>query len=149
MRTDFFAETLVDTRAVAASVLSELKQDARAASAAVVLTLSGPLGVGKTAFSKCVAELLKVSLTVTSPSFVLRNDYPTDDAVFSLMSHIDAYRMEDSDEILSVGWLDLLERPHTLVVLEWPERIGVHVPKRHYALSLSFSGSRRAFSFSV
>ena len=41
---------------------------------------------------KCVAEVLGVSEGVTSPTFVLRVDYGTDDAVFRKLVHIDGYR---------------------------------------------------------
>ena len=142
------ARTLDQVSSVAERVVSALKRSKAASSRAVVLTLSGPLGAGKTAFVQRLAAVLGVSAVVTSPTFVLRSDYSTDDSVFTLLSHIDVYRMEDPDEILTVGWRDLLLRPRTLIAVEWPERVSAHLPEDRYSVSIRFSDADRVFSFS-
>lgn len=148
MSTEMTASTLDQVSSVAERVVSALKRSKVASSRAVVLTLSGPLGAGKTTFVQRLAAVLGVSAAVTSPTFVLRSDYSTDDSVFTLLSHIDAYRMETPDELLTVGWQDLLLIPRTLVAVEWPERVLSHLPEDRYSVSIDFSGTDRVFSFS-
>lgn len=139
-------QTLDETRLVAGRVVDKLRKVEYGGERAVVLTLSGPLGVGKTAFVKCLAAALRVSADVTSPSFVLRSDYGTDDTIFRHLVHIDAYRMENPSEIETVGWNDVLRMPHTLVVVEWSERISDYIPKDAYTVSVRFHGASRIFA---
>ena len=138
--------TLNGTKSVVECVVGELRKSDYPKDRAVVLTLSGPLGVGKTAFVKCLADILNVSSGVTSPSFVLRSDYDTGDTVLKHLIHIDAYRLEDPSEIETVGWNDVLRTPNTLVVVEWPERIPSYIPEDAYAVFVRFRGAARVFT---
>jgi tRNA threonylcarbamoyladenosine biosynthesis protein TsaE len=89
---------------------------------ATLVTLSGELGAGKTAFVQMLAQLLGVSEHVTSPTFIIEKEYvPT--RLFERLVHIDAYRLKNERELDTIGWRELIVRPKTLVVLEWPERI--------------------------
>ena len=148
MGTEMVAKTLDQVSSIADCVVSVLKRSKTVSSRAVVLTLSGPLGAGKTTFVQYLAAVLGVSSVVTSPTFVLRSDYTADDSIFTSLCHIDAYRMEKPDEILTVGWQDILPSSHTLIVVEWPERVLTHLPKDRYSITIRFSGTDRIFSFS-
>ena len=139
-------QTLSETKLFAERVVVALKGAAYYADRAVVLTLSGPLGAGKTAFVKCLAEILGVSGDVTSPSFVLRSDYDTTDEIFTRLVHIDAYRLDVSSEIETVGWQDVLATSHSLVAVEWPERIVGYIPDNVCSVSVRFRGAARVFS---
>ena len=74
--------SLGDTQKFAERMVRSLCKVGWVAERAVVVGLSGDLGAGKTAFVQCVAKVLGVTDTVTSPSFVLRSDYSTTDIVF-------------------------------------------------------------------
>ena len=142
-------QTLSETKLFAEQVVVALKEVEHYMDRAVVLTLSGPLGAGKTAFVKCLAEILGVSGDVTSPSFVLRSDYDTADEVFTRLVHIDAYRLDASSEIETVGWQDVLTTPHSLVTVEWPERIVGYIPDNACSVSVRFRGTARVFSVNL
>lgn len=103
---------------------------------ATLITLSGDLGVGKTAFTKALARTLGVDEHVTSPTFVLAKKYPLSDQKFSTLIHIDAYRLEGEDNLQTVGFADMLKDSSNLIVLEWPERVPEEIPE--YAQTLSF-----------
>ncbi len=93
---------------------------------AVLVSLSGDLGAGKTTFSQKVAEKLKIKEHVTSPTFVIQKIYKTEDSLISQFVHIDAYRLEDSTELSTLNFDLLLKQPNTLVFMEWPEKVPVY-----------------------
>lgn len=90
-----------------------------------ILTLSGDLGAGKTTFTKGLAESLGITKNVTSPTFAIMNVYhlPQEKNGIKTLVHIDAYRLESPEEILTIGAEDYLGEPNVLSVIEWPEKI--------------------------
>jgi tRNA threonylcarbamoyladenosine biosynthesis protein TsaE len=96
---------------------------------ATVITLRGDLGAGKTAFTKLLATTLGVADTVTSPTFVVMKQYELENANWSSLVHIDAYRIETIDEAGPLRLEELLREPHTLVCIEWPEQISSLIPE--------------------
>jgi len=112
---------------------------------ATVVGLYGDLGAGKTSFTQGVAEAFGVSDSVVSPTFVIMKSYEIRDmrqeileedaesnhvsyltshvSAFKNLIHIDAYRLEKSEEMLRLGWQDIISNKENLVLVEWPERI--------------------------
>lgn len=90
---------------------------------ATLVTLSGELGAGKTAFTKAIAKALGVTETVTSPTFVLEKIYGLTKSVFRRLIHIDAYRLESGAELAPLGFDELMQDPNNLILLEWPEKV--------------------------
>lgn len=96
---------------------------------ATLVTLSGELGAGKTAFTKAVAHALGVEEVVTSPTFVLEKIYLLPDGKkFRRLIHLDAYRLESGIDLAPLGFDELLTEPGNLILLEWPERVEVALP---------------------
>ena len=106
-----------------------------------VVCLEGDLGAGKTTFTQGVAAALGAKRPVTSPTFCLVVEHPTERV---LLVHMDLYRLHDADDVLSIGWEDYLARGAILVV-EWPERAGSLVPPtaRHVSFHHLGEESRR------
>ncbi len=102
------------------------------AESATLVTLSGELGAGKTAFTKAVAKAFGVEEEVTSPTFVLEKIYtlptPRSGAGFSRLVHIDAYRLASGADLAALGFTELMRDPGTLILLEWPERVADLLP---------------------
>lgn len=101
---------------------------------ATVVGLSGDLGAGKTAFVKCVASVLGVKETITSPTFVLEKVYSVPrgsllSARFMRLIHIDAYRLERGNEMHALGWEAIVADPQNLIFIEWPEQVADAMPK--------------------
>jgi len=95
-----------------------------------VIGLIGDLGSGKTTFTKGLAETLKVSETVNSPTFVLLKDYPAKIKDHKIhFVHVDAYRVENIEDIKSVGIEDYLNRDDVILVIEWAEKITEILPQ--------------------
>ena len=111
-----------------------------------VVCLEGDLGSGKTTFTQGVAAALGAKRPVTSPTFCLVVEHPTERF---LLVHMDLYRLHDEDDVLSIGWEDYLSRGAVLFV-EWPDRAGDLVPAsaRHVRFSHGESEDSRVVEFS-
>ncbi len=58
--------------------------------------------------------------------------------VFTHLIHIDAYRLESSDEMKHLGWDEIAANPGNLIIIEWPERIADLLPADHARLKFTF-----------
>ena len=117
-------------------LLPELVRNA-SLDAATILTLTGDLGAGKTTLVQSLAQALGVIEVVTSPTFVMMKAYETKDTVFTTLVHIDAYRIDDVDELRPLHINQVLLSPQTLVCIEWPEKIASALPTAVTAVSLT------------
>jgi len=116
---------------------------------ATLVTLSGELGAGKTAFTKALAKAFGVEEHVTSPTFVLEKIYALPAGQeFARFAHIDAYRLKDGSELAALGFDELMSDPETVVVLEWPEKVEDTLPPRAAEISLEvLPGGARKISY--
>ncbi len=126
-------KNLKETRAVA-STFSEIMSKNKDKTATIV-ALNGDLGAGKTAFTKEFATIIGIKDTVISPTFVLERIYKIPEKsilgkTFESFIHIDAYRLSDGKELISLGWEELISNPKNLIFIEWPERVEDVLPKK-------------------
>ncbi len=112
-------------------------------SKATVLALEGDLGAGKTTLTKTLARALGVTETVVSPTFVIAKFYQPTKQGFEHLVHIDAYRIEDLNELGPIGWEEILQQPKTLVIVEWPEKIAGALPAQKQHLLITHNGDQR------
>jgi len=101
-----------------------------------LITLSGPLGAGKTTFVQGVARGLEVATDATSPTFVLIIEH---EGRIPLL-HLDAYRLENKcfDAIRDAGVTDFLDRTDAVKLIEWPERIADFLPTPRFAIVIDY-----------
>ena len=143
-----------ETRAIAKEFLNTIEPGEKA----VTVALQGDLGAAKTAFTQAVGAELGISENMQSPTFVImkvydlepttNNQQPTSaggsDSRSSVVSrwskffHIDAYRLESSDELLRLGWGEITKEPENLVFIEWPENVASIIPADARKISLEF-----------
>jgi len=105
---------------------------ARVARPGDVISLSGPLGVGKTLLARGVIAALGHQGEVPSPSFAIVQPYEDLDPP---VWHVDLYRIEEASEIEELG---LDAAADAVLLVEWPERAGDVWPEA-LALSLEFA----------
>ncbi len=123
---------------------------APAETGATLVTLSGELGAGKTSFTQGVARALGVEDAVTSPTFVLEKIYELPEHAsrgFKRLVHIDAYRLDGGSALAPLGFDELMQDKHNLILLEWPERVADALPPAHMQISLTVVDTGRAISY--
>ncbi len=94
-----------------------------------VVLLEGALGTGKTVFVKGLAAGIGIKDTIQSPTFVLMKVYErvlTQSRGIKYLVHIDTYRIQNAHQLISIGVLDYIGKPDTVVAIEWPEKM-VHL----------------------
>ena len=97
-----------------------------------VITLSGPLGAGKTSLARGFISGLGHIGDVPSPSFAIVQPY---DQLEPPVWHVDLYRIEEPSEIDELG---LDSASEAVLLVEWPERAGTGAWPEALALSLDF-----------
>ena len=110
-------ETISQSPADTAALGEKIGQ---AATAGLVIALSGDLGAGKTQFVKGLARGLGIAGRVHSPTFTLVNEYGGGRL---RLFHLDLYRLETPEQIRSAGIEEFLA-PDGVSVVEWAERLG-------------------------
>lgn len=102
-----------------------------------VLLLYGTLGVGKTQLIKGIVQGLGSDDMVTSPSFVLINEYRAgSSSAVQHIYHADLYRMENPAELGAIG-LEELWQGDTICLVEWAERGEGWLPRDNLAIYMA------------
>jgi tRNA threonylcarbamoyladenosine biosynthesis protein TsaE len=108
---------------------------------AKILALSGDLGSGKTTITGEIGRHLGIKSRIISPTFVIMKIYEINKSskyylFFKKLIHIDAYRFDEADEILKIGWQELQKDKNNLIIVEWPEKIAKHLDNDTYFAKL-------------
>lgn len=100
----------------------------------VFVNLYGEIGAGKTAFVKLVAEALGITEKVTSPSFVILNEYHS--AKLPLY-HFDLYRLENEGIKTIVDELREYTK-NCITFVEWAEFSQDEIPFEHLKINVTY-----------
>ncbi len=126
----FISHSIEETERFAADWLQEISMKYANLDEALVVGLSGHLGAGKTAFTKAVAKAFGIAEDVTSPTFVIMKIYGIGitevGPQWKRLVHIDAYRLEQPEELEAIGWESLVADKNNLIMVEWPENVGLN-----------------------
>jgi len=120
----YISTSPADTKKFAERILKKIKGGA-------VLGLVGELGSGKTVFVQGLAKAFGVKKTVNSPTFVIMKIYDIRESrianrdsriIIRQLIHVDAYRINNYQELLDIGLGEYLNKKENLVVIEWAEK---------------------------
>jgi len=89
-----------------------------------VISLTGELGTGKTKFTQGLAEGLRVTQRVTSPTFAVLKEYPGSGIT---LYHFDAYRLNGEKDLIELGCEEYFYGD-VVSVIEWGEKAGGLLP---------------------
>jgi tRNA threonylcarbamoyladenosine biosynthesis protein TsaE len=95
-----------------------------------IICLSGELGSGKTTFAQGVLRGLGAKGPWTSPTFLIMKNYKKKISKSKIRNiyHMDCYRVKAQD-ILELGWEEIIASKNNFVIVEWAERIKKIIPK--------------------
>ncbi len=111
------------------------------------VSLYGEIGAGKTAFVKLVADALGVQERVTSPSFVILNEYHS--AKIPIY-HFDLYRLENEGVKTILDELREYSQGKILTFVEWAEFSQDEMPFNHIQINVTYEDEdARKYSFTA
>lgn len=125
---------------------------ARNLGASSVVALYGELGSGKTTFTKGLAEGFGIKKRILSPTFVVVRTYKlkaksskrkTKAQNSKLLYHIDLYRLSSPDDLKSLGIDEILNSKESIVVIEWPEKMGSRLPQNRWDVRFEYIDENR------
>ena len=105
-----------------------------------VFCLRGELGAGKTSFLQGFGKGLKVKEKIQSPTFIIMSRFPLKNQKFKNFYHFDCYRLESPEEIIKLGFEEIISNPENIVAIEWPEKIEKFLPGDRTEIALEFLG---------
>ena len=109
------------------------------------VSLYGEIGAGKTAFVKLVADALGVKERVTSPSFVILNEYHSAQIP---IYHFDLYRLENEGVKTILDELREYSEGKLLTFVEWAEFSQDEIPFNHIQINVTYEEDEaRKYSF--
>lgn len=98
------------------------------------LWLSGDLGVGKTTFTRYLLRALGHTGAVKSPTYTLVEPY---NIKGKPMYHADLYRLNDPEELDSIGFFEYFDEPNSLIIIEWASRAETVLPKPDITINIT------------
>ena len=88
-----------------------------------VLAISGSMGVGKTTFIKYFIQKITKATSIPSPSYNIILPY---ESKHSTIFHMDAWRLKNHNEALSLGITEMFD--DAIFLIEWAEKIKIILP---------------------
>ena len=115
---NYISHSPEQTEQIAAEFASTLKSGD-------VIAYKGPMGAGKTAFTRGLCRGLGLDDPVSSPTFALVHQYGNGEHA---LYHFDMYRVENYEDLYSTGFFDYLETG-AILAIEWSENIQRALPE--------------------
>lgn len=106
-----------------------------------LVCLEGELGSGKTTFVQGIARGLGIKERITSPTFVILKRFKV--SKIQHLYHIDCYRIKNPQELLDLGFEEILEEKNAVVVIEWADRIRKILPKDRLVVKFEMVGEKK------
>jgi len=137
---EYFLKSKKETKKIAQDFAQQIikKKNKKA----VIISLEGDLGSGKTTFLQGFAKEIGVEDIIKSQSFVIMKKYPIlnkkGDITFKFFYHFDVYRIQNPREILALGFKDIIKDPRNIVAIEWGDKIKKILPPQTIRLKFKY-----------
>lgn len=126
---EFKVKSLKETQNIAKAFCEALDKKG------LFVTLIGDIGAGKTQFVRYVLENLNVEEKITSPSFVILNEYKTQKFP---VYHFDLYRLEEKGLKSMVNELREYSKSGNLTFIEWAEFAHDEIPDNALQIKVEY-----------
>ncbi len=107
-----------------------------------VIALTGELGSGKTTFVQALAKAIGIKEKVLSPTFVIMKSFSVRRRLFSVLNHIDCYRLSRPYDLKNLGFCDMITDKRAITAIEWANRIKPLLPKKYLSIDFKIIDSR-------
>jgi len=116
---------------------------------ALIFTLNGNLGSGKTTFVKGFFRGLGIRSRVKSPTFIIMRRSAIRGKIFKNVFHIDAYRMRKPTsanrygdakpaDLFILDFKTITGNPPNIILIEWPENIRGIIPRGAHRIEFRY-----------
>ncbi|MBQ7450086.1 tRNA (adenosine(37)-N6)-threonylcarbamoyltransferase complex ATPase subunit type 1 TsaE [bacterium] len=142
---DFFVKNIEDTKILAEKFAAFVVEKAQNTGMGTFVCLFGDIGAGKTAFSRFAASSIGVEEKITSPSFVILNEYHSGKIP---VYHFDLYRLENVGIKSIIDELEQYSEGKMFTLVEWAEFSQNQIPFNRIEINIKYvSDSERTFTF--
>ncbi len=106
-------------------------------SQALVISLEGDLGGGKTTFLQGLARAFQIK-KILSPTFIIYRSYSLTACHFQEFYHFDFYRLQKASQIKKLGWAEKLANPRNVLAVEWGDKFSSLLPLMKIQVEFKF-----------
>lgn len=127
---------------------------------ALVISLEGNLGSGKTEFLKGIAKGIKLKEKIFSPTFLImkrftlkhklfrakrEKRFPNDSEgfLFKFLWHFDCYRLKKVSEMKELDFKEIIKNCQNIIFIEWGDKIKRFLPKNHWTIKFKIKGENK------
>jgi tRNA threonylcarbamoyladenosine biosynthesis protein TsaE len=161
MKTRYITNNPEQTKKLGEKFAKQVLKD-KLCETAFVIGLKGELGGGKTCFLQGFAKRLGVKENVLSPTFNIYKKFQIKDlrqvqtlapgakskiqnpkSGFQNFYHFDCYRIGNPQDILDLGFQEIISNPKNIVAIEWPEKIENVLPKNTKWIEFEFIDDKK------
>jgi tRNA threonylcarbamoyladenosine biosynthesis protein TsaE len=103
---------------------------------AIVIGLRGDLGGGKTTFLQGFIKGLGKRAKILSPTFIIMRR-------MNNFYHIDCYRLRRPQELLELGFKEIIADPKNVVAIEWADIVKRIMPRYATWVDFNFIGKNK------
>mgnify|MGYP001592969027 CR=1 FL=1 len=151
---DFITQNYKQTQKLAEIFAKEIAAAKPSAETAFIVALTGDLGSGKTTFTQGFVKGFGIKEKITSPTFVLMHRHKikqlgSSTPKFKNLYHFDCYRLGKPEEILTLGFEEIIKNPRNVVLIEWADKIAKIFPEKILKIKFKWLGeNKRKIEFS-
>lgn len=131
----FFVKNIDETKNLAQKFAKLILEKVKKNGEGTFVCLFGDIGAGKTAFSRFVASAIGVKEKITSPSFVILNEYHSGEIP---IYHFDLYRLENVGVKSIIDELQQYSEGKILTLVEWAEFSQNQIPFDRIEINIKY-----------
>jgi len=146
MKLKIVSENPKETQKIAFYFGNFLNNFKKSQKGALVVSLEGELGSGKTEFLKGVAKAFKIKEKIWSPTFILMRCFKLSKKYqFKNFWHLDLYRLKRTKDLKNLGFFDLVKDRNNLIFIEWGNKMKKLLPKKHLKIKFKIKAEKERF----